>query len=85
MHASAADRYQQIPYARCGRSGLQFPHFDLANNYGPPPGSAEENFGHILATDLAVCIAFSPLAQDSIDRHARDGGLNICAESSQSG
>src|SRR5690349_10909415 len=28
-------------------------HFDLANNYGPPPGSAEENFGRVLATDLA--------------------------------
>jgi L-glyceraldehyde 3-phosphate reductase len=28
-------------------------HFDLANNYGPPPGSAEENFGRILAHDLA--------------------------------
>ena len=28
-------------------------HFDLANNYGPPPGSAEENFGKILALDLA--------------------------------
>jgi L-glyceraldehyde 3-phosphate reductase len=27
-------------------------HFDLANNYGPPPGSAEENFGKILATDF---------------------------------
>jgi L-glyceraldehyde 3-phosphate reductase len=27
-------------------------HFDLANNYGPPPGSAESNFGRILATDL---------------------------------
>lgn len=27
-------------------------HFDLANNYGPPPGSAEENFGRILARDL---------------------------------
>ncbi|MCY1145130.1 L-glyceraldehyde 3-phosphate reductase [Actinoplanes sp. Pm04-4] len=27
-------------------------HFDLANNYGPPPGSAEENFGRILGTDL---------------------------------
>jgi L-glyceraldehyde 3-phosphate reductase len=27
-------------------------HFDLANNYGPPPGSAEENFGIILAKDL---------------------------------
>ena len=29
-------------------------HFDLANNYGPPPGSAEKNFGRILATDLAA-------------------------------
>jgi L-glyceraldehyde 3-phosphate reductase len=28
-------------------------HFDLANNYGPPPGSAEEAFGDILATDFA--------------------------------
>jgi L-glyceraldehyde 3-phosphate reductase len=28
-------------------------HFDLANNYGPPPGSAEENFGRILSQDLA--------------------------------
>lgn len=27
-------------------------HFDLANNYGPPPGSAEENFGRILKKDL---------------------------------
>jgi L-glyceraldehyde 3-phosphate reductase len=29
-------------------------HFDLANNYGPPPGSAEENFGKILQQDLAA-------------------------------
>jgi L-glyceraldehyde 3-phosphate reductase len=29
-------------------------HFDLANNYGPPPGSAESNFGRIMATDLAA-------------------------------
>ena len=27
-------------------------HFDLANNYGPPPGAAEEMFGRVLATDL---------------------------------
>ncbi|MCM1484513.1 MAG: aldo/keto reductase [Muribaculaceae bacterium] len=27
-------------------------HFDLANNYGPPPGSAEENFGRIMSSDL---------------------------------
>jgi len=86
MYTAAADRYERIPYARCGRSGLQLPrislglwqnfggadsfdnardmilksfdhgvtHFDLANNYGPPPGSAEENFGRIVATDLAA-------------------------------
>ncbi|MEG3151565.1 L-glyceraldehyde 3-phosphate reductase [Sphingomonas sp. ZT3P38] len=29
-------------------------HFDLANNYGPPYGSAEENFGRVLAADLAT-------------------------------
>jgi L-glyceraldehyde 3-phosphate reductase len=81
----ASDRYDRMPYRRCGRSGLQLPaislglwqnfghetpletsraivrrafdlgitHFDLANNYGPPYGSAEENFGRLLATDLA--------------------------------
>jgi L-glyceraldehyde 3-phosphate reductase len=32
---------------------LGITHIDLANNYGPPPGSAEESFGRILATDLA--------------------------------
>jgi L-glyceraldehyde 3-phosphate reductase len=31
---------------------LGITHFDLANNYGPPYGSAEENFGRVLATDL---------------------------------
>ncbi|HEX5795872.1 MAG TPA: L-glyceraldehyde 3-phosphate reductase [Geminicoccaceae bacterium] len=31
---------------------LGITHFDLANNYGPPPGSAEETFGRVLATDL---------------------------------
>lgn len=81
----APDRYQRLPYARCGRSGLKLPlvslglwhnfggvdplenqrallrrafdlgitHFDLANNYGPPPGSAEENFGKLLRQDFA--------------------------------
>jgi L-glyceraldehyde 3-phosphate reductase len=80
----AADRYDRMPYRRCGRSGLLLPalsfglwqnfgherpyetsralvlrgfdlgitHFDLANNYGPPYGSAEENFGRILRDDL---------------------------------
>jgi L-glyceraldehyde 3-phosphate reductase len=32
---------------------LGITHFDLANNYGPPPGSAEEAFGEILKTDFA--------------------------------
>jgi L-glyceraldehyde 3-phosphate reductase len=32
---------------------LGITHFDLANNYGPPYGSAEENFGHLFAHDLA--------------------------------
>jgi L-glyceraldehyde 3-phosphate reductase len=31
---------------------LGITHFDLANNYGPPPGAAEENFGRILKTDF---------------------------------
>ncbi|QAY73838.1 aldo/keto reductase [Agromyces protaetiae] len=84
-YVAAADRYEQIPYVRVGRSGLRLPpvslglwhnfgderpfetqraivrrafdlgvtHFDLANNYGPPAGSAETNFGRLLATDLA--------------------------------
>ncbi len=33
---------------------LGITHFDLANNYGPPPGSAEENFGRILHADFAA-------------------------------
>ena len=33
---------------------LGITHFDLANNYGPPPGSAEENFGRALRLDLAT-------------------------------
>lgn len=81
---AATNRYDSIPYRRCGRSGLLLPrislglwnnfgddrdlsvqrdivlrafdlgvtHIDLANNYGPPPGSAERNFGEILASDL---------------------------------
>jgi len=32
---------------------LGITHFDLANNYGPPYGSAEENFGRLMSTDLA--------------------------------
>jgi L-glyceraldehyde 3-phosphate reductase len=84
-YLAAADRYEQMPYRRTGRSGLLLPaislglwhnfgddqpidtqravlrrafdrgvtHFDLANNYGPPYGSAETNFGRILREDLA--------------------------------
>lgn len=33
---------------------LGITHFDLANNYGPPPGSAEETFGRILKSDFSV-------------------------------
>jgi len=33
---------------------LGITHFDLANNYGPPPGSAEENFGVLLKQDFAA-------------------------------
>ncbi len=83
-YTAADDRYDQLEYARVGRSGLKLPrislglwnnfghdrplttqrdivlrafdlgvtHFDLANNYGPPAGSAEENFGRILESDL---------------------------------
>ncbi len=80
----APDRYDSLPYRRCGRSGLVLPpvslglwhnfgddkpletqrailrrafdrgvtHIDLANNYGPPYGSAETNFGHVYREDL---------------------------------
>lgn len=80
----SSDRYKNMEYRRCGKSGIKLPafslglwhnfgnvnnfenscdliktafdsgitHFDLANNYGPPPGSAEENFGRILKHDF---------------------------------
>ncbi len=80
------DRYAQMNYRRCGRSGLLLPavslglwhnfgsvdvyenartmaetafdlgitHFDLANNYGPEPGSAELTFGRILRDSLGT-------------------------------
>jgi L-glyceraldehyde 3-phosphate reductase len=83
-YVPADDRYDLLPYRRCGRSGLKLPaislglwqnfggdrpidtqraivrrafdlgitHFDLANNYGPPYGAAETNFGRLLAEDL---------------------------------
>ena len=83
-YQAAQGRYTQMPYIRCGRSGLKLPaislglwhnfggvdslengramlrrafdlgitHFDLANNYGPPYGSAEESFGQIFRKDF---------------------------------
>lgn len=82
-YVAAENRYQQMQYRRCGRSGIQLPilsvglwhnfghtdnletarhilrtsfdhgitHFDLANNYGPPFGAAEENFGRLYRQD----------------------------------
>ncbi|HEV2979967.1 MAG TPA: L-glyceraldehyde 3-phosphate reductase [Solirubrobacteraceae bacterium] len=84
LYVPSADRYEQIPYRRCGRSGIELPaislglwqnfgddfplqnsramlrrafdlgitQFDLANNYGPPYGSAESNFGRIFDEDF---------------------------------
>lgn len=84
VYSAAKDRYQQMPYRRCGRSGVLLPalslglwqnfgsrkpfceaeamahfafdkgicHFDLANNYGPEYGTAEENFGRLMAGSL---------------------------------
>jgi L-glyceraldehyde 3-phosphate reductase len=37
----------------CRAFDLGITHFDLGNNYGPPPGAAEENFGRILSGELA--------------------------------
>jgi len=44
-----AENFKKILYLAFD-SGIT--HFDLANNYGPPPGSAEENFGRILKDDF---------------------------------
>src|SRR5450759_2420489 len=58
-YLAASSRYDSMVYRRCGRSGLDLPafdlgitHIDLANNYGPPAGAAEDNFGRLLASDL---------------------------------
>ena len=48
-HDQAIDRQRAVVHRAFD---LGVTHFDLANNYGPPFGSAEENFGRILATDL---------------------------------
>ena len=84
-YSANAGRYEQMPYRRCGKSGILLPaislglwhnfgnvdvynnarqmvltafdngicNIDLANNYGPPPGSAEETFGRIFKADLS--------------------------------
>ncbi|HYN96006.1 MAG TPA: L-glyceraldehyde 3-phosphate reductase [Pilimelia sp.] len=53
-HNFGHDRPWQGQREICRRAfDLGITHFDLANNYGPPYGAAEENFGRILATDLA--------------------------------
>ena len=49
-HTRALDTSRAIV---CRAFDLGITHFDLANNYGPPYGSAEENFGTIMASDLA--------------------------------
>lgn len=45
-------RYDNAREMALGAFDLGITHFDLANNYGPPAGSAEENFGRILKNDL---------------------------------
>ncbi|MCH8552699.1 MAG: L-glyceraldehyde 3-phosphate reductase [Natronospirillum sp.] len=52
-HNFGEDAPQGNARAICRRAfDLGITHFDLANNYGPPPGSAEENFGRMLKTDF---------------------------------
>lgn len=84
MYKASDNRYDNMKYLRCGKSGILLPrvslglwhnfgsvdkfenikellfeafdqgitHFDLANNYGPVYGSAEENFGRVMDSDL---------------------------------
>ena len=84
MYIANENRYDKMPYRRCGNSGLKLPaislglwhnfgaitpfetqknmlraafdcgvtHFDLANNYGPPYGEAERNFGQHMDRDF---------------------------------
>ncbi len=85
-YTASSKRYEEMRYARCGKSGVLLPkvslgfwhnfgentpyersreialaafdngiiHFDLANNYGPRPGAAEERLGQILRHDLGA-------------------------------
>lgn len=53
-HNFGADTPHDLKRELCQTAfDLGITHFDLANNYGPPPGSAEEAFGEILQTDFA--------------------------------
>ncbi len=53
-HNFGNDRPHEVKRAICRQAfDLGINHFDLANNYGPPPGSAEVAFGEILRTDFA--------------------------------
>jgi len=52
-HNFGEDTPHQVKRAICRQAlDLGITHFDLANNYGPPPGSAETAFGEILRTDF---------------------------------
>ena len=51
---SASDRYAVGRETILRAFDLGVTHFDLANNYGPPPGSAEKTFGRVLGRDLAA-------------------------------
>src|SRR4029453_7894162 len=46
------DRFEDAREMVLGAFDLGITHIDLANNYGPPPGSAEDTFGRILKQDL---------------------------------
>ena len=46
------DSFENMKKMICKAFDLGITHFDLANNYGPLPGSAEENFGRIINTEL---------------------------------
>lgn len=50
----ANDSYENSRQMICYAFDKGITHFDLANNYGPPPGSAEETFGKVLAKDLSA-------------------------------
>jgi L-glyceraldehyde 3-phosphate reductase len=53
-HTFGADTPHESKRAICRKAfDLGITHFDLANNYGPPPGAAESAFGEILRTDFA--------------------------------